>query len=136
MNDAANTDPPRARRWSRWARRGLAGAAAVVLIATMALLGQLDHPRIKRGVSALARSAAGVEIDYSAARVRLLQGVKIDGLVVLSPPEFRAIAPRLLRIGRLEVSWSPSSLLRGPRIERVALDDLAVTVVQDEHRGR
>src|SRR5512146_2165504 len=127
----------RARRWiGRLA--AIAGAAVAIVLAVAAfLLHELDAPWLKSRVVSLARAGSGLEIDYRTVRIRPLSGVAMEGLVVRTPPELRDLAPELARIGRLEVAWSPASLLgrRGPRIERMALADLAVALASDE-RGR
>ncbi len=127
------------RRWLRWALRTVAGAVVVVAavgLALAVLLGHLDSPLVKQRVQALVRSNAGVEIDYATTRFHPLSGVLVEGLVVRSPPEFRSQAPELLRVGRLEVAWSPVALLRrGGRLDRVSAEDVAITVAVDG-RGR
>jgi translocation and assembly module TamB len=139
MNGTASTSRARRGRWSRWALRVVAAAAvvaAVLMVAATVLLGHLDEPWVKRRVQSLVRSVAGAEIDYTSARVRPLSGMRVENLVLLSPPALRSIAPHLLRVGRLEMAWSPSALLAdGARIERLSLDDVALTMVEDE-RGR
>src|SRR5690242_3499357 len=127
MNDAAQEHPPCTRRWTRWAWRALAVAAVSALalvVAAVTLLAHLDQRWVKRGVRSLVRSRAGLEIDYSVARVAVLGGARIEGLVVRSPAELRAVAPELVRVGRVEAAWSLRSLLgKGPRLERVAAED-------------
>ncbi|HEX2573768.1 MAG TPA: hypothetical protein VH877_29735, partial [Polyangia bacterium] len=117
-------------------RRGLAGLAALLLLlaATLAvLLGSLDRPWLKRRLQAAIHARMGVDVDWSAARVRLLSGLHVEQLVVQSPPALRAAAPELARVDRLDVGWSLASLLgHGPALTSVALHDLALTVVWAE----
>jgi translocation and assembly module TamB len=136
---ATNIEPaPRGRagRTAWWMRRVLAGLALVAVVAVAVVVlaaGSLDRPWLKGRVQALVRASGGVDVDYRALRFRWLSGLEVDDLVVRSPPELRALAPDLLRAGRLEARWSLSSLLRrGPGIERLAVSDVAVAVVVDE----
>jgi translocation and assembly module TamB len=133
------SDEPRRRgRWRRWVRRSFAGVAGLVVLVGMAvivLLHSLDRPWLKRRLQGLVRTSAGVEIDYRVLRIELLSGAEIEGLVVQSPLEDRPFAPDLVRVGRVEARWSPRALLLGPgpRIERVSVSDVTLTVVVDEH---
>src|SRR5512137_1568571 len=139
MNGTATRSRPRRGGWVRWALRIVAATAVVATVvigAATVLLGNLDQPWVKRHIRSLVRSLAGAEIDYTSARLRPLSGLRVENLVVPSPPALRSIAPHLLRVGRLDVAWSPSSLLGGgARIARLSLDDVALTLVEDE-RGR
>ena len=139
MTGTASTSQARSGRWLRWALRlvaAVAAVAAIVLAAAATFLGHLDEPWAKRRIQALARSIAGGEIDYESARVRPFSGLRVENLVLLSPPEFRGTAPHLLRVGRLEMTWSLSSLLGdGAMIQRIGVDEVSVTIVEDE-RGR
>jgi len=131
-------EPRRRGRWRRWVLRSLAclaGLVAFVAAAVLLLLHSLDRPWLKRRLQGLARTSAGVEIDYRAARVQWRSGAEIEGLVVQSPAEVRPFAPDLVRVGRVDVRWSLRSLLlgRGPVVARVAVSDVMLTVVVDEH---
>ncbi len=101
----------------------------------LVLLHSLDQPWLKRRLQALARKSIGVEIDYRAARIEWLSRAEIEELVVRSPAEVRPFAPDLVRVGRADARWSLTSLLlgRGPLIGRVAVSDVTLTVVVDEH---
>ncbi len=139
MKPKATTGQAGTRRWLRRVLRTLAAAAslAVVLLGVVGLLlGHLDHPLVKRRVQAIVRSTAGLEVDYASTRVRPLSGIQVDGLVLWSPAEFRSVAPNLLRIGRLEATWSVAALLRdGARLQRVAAEGVELAIAQDA-RGR
>jgi translocation and assembly module TamB len=136
---AGSSDEPRRHgRWRRWVLRSLAclvGLVALIAVAMLVLLHSVDRPWLKRRVQALARTSAGVEIDYRAARIALFSGAEIEGLVVESPAEVRPLAPDLVRVGRVDVRWSLRSLLlgRGPVIGWVSASDVTLTVVVDEH---
>jgi translocation and assembly module TamB len=128
----------RRRRWRQWVRRTVAtavGLVALVAAALLVLLHSLDQPWLKGRLLRLARTALGAEIDYHTARIELLSGAEIEGLVVQSPAEFRPFAPDLVRVGRVGAQWSLTSLLlgRGPLLRRVAVSDVTLTVVVDEH---
>src|SRR5208283_6205083 len=101
--------------------------------AVVVLLHCVDQPWLKRRIQRLAIASAGVEVDYDTARIDLLSGIEIDGLVVRSPAEVRPFASELVRVGRVDARWSAMSLLRGraPLIRRVAVSDVTLTVVVD-----
>ena len=123
----------RLRRWLRLFSIGLAGLVVFVIVAVLVVLGSLDRPAIKRRVQALAHTSGRVDIDYRSLRIRLLSGVEIDGLVVQSPAETRALSPDLVRVGHIAARWSLGSLLgHGPAIERLAVSDVTLTVVVDD----
>lgn len=113
----------------------LAGLVALVAIAVLVLLHSLDRPWLKHRLQRLANTSAGVEIDYRVARIELLSGAHIEGLVVRSPVEVRRFAPDLVRVGTLDVRWSSRSLLsgRGPIVGGVVVSDVTLTVVIDEN---
>jgi hypothetical protein len=99
------------------------------------LLGSAEQPWLKRRVQNLARSTAGVDIDYRTAHIALLSGATIEGFVVHSPAEVRSFAPDLLRVGSVRARWSLRSLVsgRGPMLESVTVSDVQLSVVLDEH---
>ena len=142
MDGTASTKRPPGGRGAlpwRWVRRII---VAFLLVGALALgtagilLAQIDHPWLKGRVTSLVRAATGFEIDYASVRVRLFSGAQVDHLVILNPPEFRPVAPELVRIDRLEVAWTLSSLLAGdPAVDRATLKGLAVAIVEDD-RGR
>ncbi len=107
----------------------------MVVVALLVLAHSLNQEWLKRRLQGLARTSAGVELDYRTARVEWLSGVEVEGLVVQSPTEVRPFAPDLVRVGRMDVRWSLRPLLRvrGPLIGRVAVSDGTLTVVVDEH---
>ncbi len=114
----------------------MAAFAATVVLAVTVVLHSLDQPWLKRRVQALARASAGVDIDYRTVQVNLLSGLVLEGLVVRSPSELRAVAPDLVSVGRVQVGWSASSLSGrsgGAVLERIAVSDVVLTVVVDEH---
>ncbi len=122
-----------------WRRRALIAAAAIVAalalaIATVVVIsGSLDQTWVKSRVQALARSSAGLEIDYRAARLGI-SGLHLEDVVVLSPEAMRPLAPELARIGELDVRWTISSLLGrdDQLVKAVSLRKVALTVVRDE----
>lgn len=122
-------------RWSLVSLSSLAGLVVLALAALVVLQHSLDQPWIKRRIQALARTSAGVEIDYADARIALLSGAEIEGLVVQSPAEVRPFAPDLLRVGHVDATWSLGSLLlgHGPRVGRVRASEVTLTVVVDEN---
>jgi hypothetical protein len=129
-------DASRGARLRRWARRtalGLAVFAASFVLGMTLLAGNLERPWLKGCVQKLAHDS-GVDVDYGTVRLAWLSGLTIEGLVVQSPPEFRAVAPELVRVGHLDARWSFASLSgAGPRVEALTISDVALTVVIDEN---
>ncbi|NMO18732.1 hypothetical protein HPC49_13830 [Pyxidicoccus fallax] len=106
---------------------------AVVLLTVVVALHNLDRPWLKQRIVSQVEAATGVRLDYQTLQVALLSGLRLEGLVVQTPPPFHDVAPELLRVGGLEARWSPGSLLSGPvRIERVAVRDVALALVADD----
>lgn len=118
-------------RWAWIALGSVAGSIAAVVLA----LHSLSAPLLKHRLQAAARDAAGIELDYSDARIDVLSGLAIDHLEVRSPRSLQAFAPTLIRIGRVRVLWSVRALLtrRQPALESVEIDHALLTVVIDEH---
>jgi translocation and assembly module TamB len=105
----------------------------LVLVAAVAALHNLDSPWLKQRIVSRVEADTGVRLDYQVARVDVLSGLRLEGLVVQTPPPFQGVAPELLRVGKLEAQWSPGSLLSGPNlVERVSVRDVAFTLVADE----
>ncbi len=131
------------RQHGRWRTRasvcaaGFVGSFGLVIVAALILVHSLDRAPVKRWVQSLARTSAGLAIDYRKARIEWLSGAEIEDLVVQSPTEVRSFAPDLVRIGHLDVRWSWRSFLFriGPIIRRLAVSDVTLTVVVDE-QGR
>jgi translocation and assembly module TamB len=131
---------PEHRRDSRVRRYVLRGVAAIgvllvaVLGSALVLANSLDRPWIKRRIQALALSGGRVEIDYGAIRISLLSGLVMSDLVVRSPEEDRPFVQELLRVGRLDARWSPSSLFgAGPKVPELNIDHVTLTVVANEN---
>lgn len=125
-------------RWWRWGLRPVAwlvGVFALTVVGLQVLCHSLDARWLKRRVLACVRTSAGVDVDYCTARVDLLSGAHVEGLVVQSPEEVRPVAQELLSVGRVDAEWSAASLLsrRNPVVERLTVWDVRLTVVVDEH---
>jgi translocation and assembly module TamB len=110
------------------------GLLAGVLGAALVLAASLDRPWVKRRVQALVLETGRVEIDYGAVRFDGLSGVQIDDVVVRSPPDLRAFAAELVRVGRLRVRGSPFAFFgKGPAIREVDVEHVKLMVVVDEN---
>ncbi|QQR41779.1 AsmA family protein [Myxococcus xanthus] len=134
--DSTTAERPR-RRWARI----IAGVVftilvvlpALALVAAVVVLRNLDSPWLKQPIVSEVKAATGLQVDYQVAQVELLSGLKLGGLVVLTPAPFNTAAPELLRVGTLEAHWSPHALVTGPiRIERVVVRDVALALVADD----
>ncbi|HEY0096742.1 MAG TPA: hypothetical protein VGB96_20590, partial [Archangium sp.] len=111
----------------------LGASLALVLVTAVAALHNLDRPWLKQRIVSRVEAATGLRLDYQTAHVAVLSGLRLDGLVVRTPPPFQSVAPELLRIGTLEAQWSPGALLsKTPRVERVEVRDVAVVLVADD----
>ncbi|MFY0579997.1 hypothetical protein ACN28S_42265 [Cystobacter fuscus] len=111
----------------------LVATLALVLVTAMVALHSLDRPWLKQRIVSRVESATGLRLDYQTAQVAVLSGLRLEGLVVRTPSPFQGVAPELLRVGVLEAQWSPGSLLSGTTlVERVAVRDVAMTLVADE----
>ncbi|RKH17153.1 hypothetical protein D7X74_13320 [Corallococcus sp. CA047B] len=133
-------ESPGAGRPRRRLKRIIAGAllalvATVVLLlaAGVAALHNLHQPWLKQRIVSQVEAASGLRVDYQVARIAVLSGLHLEGLVVRTPSPFEGAAPELLRVGTLEAHWSLRALLsRTPRVERVVVRDVAFTQVADE----
>ncbi|AFE04517.1 hypothetical protein COCOR_02157 [Corallococcus coralloides DSM 2259] len=133
-------DSPGAERPRRRLTRIIAGAALILLatfvlllIAVVTALHHLDHPWLKPHVVSQVEAASGVRLDYQTARIDVLSGLRMEGLVVWTPPPFQDVAPEFVRVGTLEAAWSFGALVKGPvRVERVAVRDATVVLVADD----
>ncbi|RKH72271.1 hypothetical protein D7X96_05510 [Corallococcus interemptor] len=133
--DSPGAGRPRRRLTRIIASAGLILLATFVLllIAVVTALHHLDHPWLKSRVVAQVEAATNVRLDYRTARIDVLSGLRMEGLVVRTPPPFQDVEPDLLRVGALEVAWSFGALVNGPvRVERVAVRDATVILVADD----
>ncbi len=103
------------------------------LASVLVLLHSLNRAWLKQRLVALALINSGLEVSYQAAEVQSWFELDIRGLVVRSPASVRGVAPELLRIGHLHVSWwrVPPSWWR-PAVREIEVDGLALNVVLDE----
>lgn len=109
------------------------GIVGLVLVTALAALHSLDRPWLKQRIVSRVEADTGLRLDYQTARVALLSGLRLEGLVVRTPPPFQHAAPELLRIGTLEVQWVPRVLLSDtPRVERVVARDVSIHLAADE----
>ena len=107
--------------------------AALPMGLALWLVHDLDGPWAKARIRTFVRDRTGVEFDYGAVRVGLLSGFEVDDLAILTPVAFRSAAPELVRVGRIRLAWSLSSLLGSATpISSLTLRDATLTVVEDE----
>src|SRR6185369_16044960 len=104
----------------------------VLVVAVVVIVRALDRPWVKRHVQALAHERTGLDIDYGATHVGLFSGLRIERLVVKTPPALRERAPELVVADGVEVPWTARSLLFGtPRFGALRVEALALTLVRD-----
>ncbi|MDC0707144.1 hypothetical protein POL68_01550 [Stigmatella sp. ncwal1] len=112
---------------------GLLATLVLVLVAAVVALHHLEHRWLKPRIVSQVEAATGLQLDYQTARIAVLSGLRLEGLVVRTPSPFQGVAPELLRVGSLEVQWSLGALLsKSPRVERVAAREVALALVADE----
>ncbi|MGM0576125.1 MAG: hypothetical protein ACQEXJ_10390 [Myxococcota bacterium] len=134
--DESPAGAPRRRR--RWLRRiGWLGLALLLLLVIAVsgvfwVLGNLDEDPVKGWLRDALRDA-GVEADWEVLEVSLLDGtLHVEDLVVPTPPEYRAHAPHLLRVGTLDARLDPwSALSETIEVARVGVRDVQATIVRD-----
>ncbi len=124
-------------RWQRWLLRAVLlcfGLVLLVLVATLVLLNSLDRAWLKQRLLALALTSSGLEISYRSAEVQSWTELDVRDLVVRSPVSLRGLAPELVHIAHVHVSWwrLPPSWWR-PALRQIDIDGLTLNVVIDEH---
>ncbi|MCU1276622.1 MAG: hypothetical protein JWM53_168, partial [bacterium] len=125
--------PSRRRRLVKRALSTVALLAALALIALVVIVRSLDRPWLKRRLQAMAHDRSGLDVDWTATHVGLFSGLRVESLVVQTPPALRAQAPELVRVEELEVAWTARSLVAGtPRFLALRTKTLALTLVRDE----
>ncbi|WNG29342.1 hypothetical protein F0U62_39145 [Cystobacter fuscus] len=111
----------------------LVATLALVLVTAVVALHSLGRPWLKQRIVSTVDAVTGLRLDYQTAQVAVLSGLRLEGLVVRTPAPFQGVAPELLRVGALDAQWSLGSLLSGTTlVERVAVRDVALTLVADE----
>ncbi len=126
----------RRRRWP-WIAAGAAGVVLALVGASPWIAAAcLRTAWARQRIAALLHRAAGLDVDWGRLDLEPLSGLRLDGLVLRSPPAYRAVAPDLARVGGIEVDWSLASLSgHGPPIERIVARDVALAVVADAGGG-
>lgn len=105
---------------------------ALVVVALVVVVRSLDRPWLKRRLQTMAHQKTGLDVDWTATHVSLFSGLRIDRLVVATPPALRGEAPELLRADGLAVTWTLRSLVVGtPRFGALTVDALDLTLVRD-----
>jgi hypothetical protein len=131
MSSPPLAKPPRrrphiVRRVAGWIVLGL----CLLVLGFLLLLRSLDTDIIKRRIEGLVQIGGGLDVDYSSATADILSGLTLRQLTVTSPPQYRPVAPYLLKAGVLRLGWSLFG--GGPTVQRLAARDLEVTIVIDE----
>jgi hypothetical protein len=114
----------------RWRRRilrialGLFGFLALCVVLVLVALANLDARPIKGWIQGAAKDQ-GVDLDYDVAGVTL-GGLELRNVAIHSPATDAALAPDLIKIGRIDGKWS----LFSRRVDELVIGDVAVTIVQ------
>jgi translocation and assembly module TamB len=117
---------PRRRRWILRILLGLFGLLAVLVIAALLVLANLDAGPIKRIIQGEARNA-GVELDFADGSVTPGR-LRLRDVKLLSPTVDRDLAPAFVSIAAIDGTWSPLSR----RVDDLVIRDVTVTIVQNE----
>ncbi len=119
-----STAAPRVRPRARQIALAALFALAAVFALGAGLLAGLERPWAERRIAALVRGQTGFEVGWSALRLRLGSGLRLDGLTVRAP---EGLGLRSARVDQLEVDWSPAALLgRGPYLDRISARGVVV----------
>lgn len=129
------SDPPLHARPRRRVLKLVLATIATIIVVVVALaafvLAHLETPSVKTRLQLLVRKATGIELDYADAHASLLSGAHLHDIRVKTGGTLRAIAPEVVRIGSLDVSWGLGRLAQAS-VEGVTVQDVDVTVVLDD----
>ncbi|MBN1553832.1 MAG: hypothetical protein JXA11_03750 [Phycisphaerae bacterium] len=131
---AALPNPRRLKR--RWWQVLLRGGLAVVLMLCalyVVLPWILPTETLRQYLRASLAEQLGGDVSVGAMHISWGEGVVIDGLTITNPPEFPP-GP-MVRVGRIRCDFSPLRLLFGRRITWMDVEQLVVTV-KDNQAGR
>lgn len=122
------------RPWRRRLRLVLWGAMLLLLLGlglSLWTLTHLDAPWLRERVRAECARRLGIELDYGPARLGW-SGLVLEHLIIASPPADRDLAPELLHIDRIAVTWQAGDLVRRHwRLTGVDVTGVALSVVVD-----
>jgi len=106
--------------------------ALALVVALAVVVRSLDRPWLKRRLQAMAHDKSGLDVDWTATHVALFSGLRIERLIVQTPPALRDVAPELLRLDGVSLSWTARSLVAGtPRFGGLDVESLELTLVRD-----
>ena len=134
--DNVELRPSRTRRWVKTVLRVVGGLALAVVVVAWAAVLYLQSDRGRASLVDMARRR-GLTVDYERLSLQPVRGrLAIEGIRFAMPEAHEVVGDEWLRIGRLELSWSPWALLgahlyvRQLEIEGVRLH----VVIDDEGR--
>lgn len=121
------------RRLALGAALGVGGLLVLGVFGLLLLLHSLDAAPVKGRLRALLRQRTGIDLDYGELRLSLLSGIALRDLRVAQPEPYAGLAPDLLRVGSVDVSWS--LLGRPGPLRDIVVKDLALALVLEEDGG-
>lgn len=128
QNGSEGSAPPPRGRW-RVLRRFLQVVAVLAVLVVAGLFGLLRWVESDSGRRVLIGAAAGqgVEVDFGRLEVRPVSGrLLLRDLRVAMPPEHSEVASDLLRIGEVEIVWSPAALFsKRLHLKTVRIDEVS-----------
>ncbi len=126
----------RARRWIVRSSGALLAAALLLLVGLTILFANLDRPAVSDPLADYLHESLGLEVSYETLRASMLSSLVGRNIRVASPVSVREHAPDFVRIGSIDASWAPGTLLTDHfTVHAVEIHELGVVLVVDE-QGR
>ena len=132
--------PPRKKDW-KWAV-GLMGKLLVgvfllvflLVLIVFGVLGNLHADWIRDPVLQEVASTAGVELEYETLSVEPFSGIEFRGLMIKNPAPFSDVAPNLIKLDVLQITWDLASAMDGGfKVSGFEIGGLEVALVSDEN---
>ncbi len=124
---------PRWRRIVRWTLLSILGLVVLFVALVWLVLGNLNSDFIKSRIQSLAKSAAGLEIDYDDLDISIRGGITATRISIATPSRFRSHSDRFITLTGVDIGANLLDVAMGDLdIERVHIASVHVSVVRDE----